>query len=285
MELEQLRMLAAIDTEGTISRAALSLDTSQPAVSRAIKKLENELGQPLFERTRNRVSFNEAGRMALAHAREMLACEQRMRDAFDELSRKQRTLRVCSAAPAPTWKLAKLVAQRFPGVILQSELNNESAVERTLLNSECDLAITARPMPLPNMRSVLFMTEDLSISAPPDHPIVQRPSVAFDDVDGETFLVLEQVGFWNDIVRQCLPNSLFIPQKDSVVFTQLLQSSNLLGFSSDVEENTRMIGERAAVPLTDAEAHVTYYLCTREDAARQARNILEIAREVKTQLR
>ena len=81
MELDQLRQLDAIARAGTISAAAESLHTSQPSVSRSMRALERELGCELFERTRNHVELNEAGQVALRHARAILAEERRMRAA------------------------------------------------------------------------------------------------------------------------------------------------------------------------------------------------------------
>ena len=73
MEFVQLRQLDAIARAGTISAAADELHTSQPSVSRSMRALERELGCELFERTRNHVELNEAGRLALRHARAILA--------------------------------------------------------------------------------------------------------------------------------------------------------------------------------------------------------------------
>lgn len=279
MELEQLKTLVAIEHEGTVSAAAEALHTSQPAVSRCIKRLEDDLGQRLFDRTRNSVTFNEAGHLALSHAHDILAAERRMRDAFDELSRRQRTVHVWSAAPAPTWKLAEIMATSFPETILQTEVVAEDEVERALLNQDASLAITVSPMRLPHIRSFAFMTEDLSISAPADHPLAQRASVSFSDIDGETFLVLDRVGFWKGVVHRNMPNSSLIPQKDLSLFTQLLQSSNLLGFTTAEKENVRITGARATVPITDADAHATYFLCARQDASEQALAIFEAAKQ------
>ena len=94
MEFEQLRQLDAIARTGTISAAAAALHTSQPSVSRSMRALEHELGCELFERTRNHVELNEAGRLALRHARAILAEERRMRDAFAELTLTNRTLAI-----------------------------------------------------------------------------------------------------------------------------------------------------------------------------------------------
>ena len=104
MELEQMRQLDAIARRGTISAAAEELHLSQPALSRSIKRLERELDQELFDRTHNSATLNDAGHLAVDHARNLLRDERMMLDAFADLARRQRTLLVGTVAPAPVWR-------------------------------------------------------------------------------------------------------------------------------------------------------------------------------------
>lgn len=278
MELEQLRQLDAIERYGTISAAAEHLHITQPSLSRSIKRLEADLGQQLFDRTKNSVRFNDAGRVALEHAHAMLAEERRLRDDFDELARRQRTLKVFSVAPAPTWRLSALVVERFPGVILDPELVSIRQAQAALVNQDADFSITLRPLQLPGMTSVAIMTEDLALSAPASSPFAQRDTVSFADLDGEPFLVFEQIGFWMDACRDKLPHSQVIVQKDRMVFMQLVQSSDLLCFTTDAPENASVAANRVRVPIVDAEAHATFFLNARTDAPQQVARIMDWVR-------
>ena len=277
MELEQLRQLDAIERCGTLSAAATELHTTQPSLSRSMQKLEAELGQDLFDRTRNRARLNDAGRLAVEHARAVLAEERRMRAAFDELAKRQRTLKVASVAPAPNWRLASLVVDKAPGIIVEPELvGGEDEARRRLLDRTCDLCITLRPMQLPTVRSAPLMTEDLFAALPEEHALAERASLSFADLDGEPFLVLEQVGFWMDVVRRNLPNSQVIVQKDQVVFTQLLRSTALCAFATDVAENDASAVGRIAVPIVDADAHATFFLNMLVESPERVKNVFEI---------
>lgn len=278
MELEQLRQLDAIERFGTMSAAANELHLTQPSLSRSMKRLEADLGQELFTRTGNRAVLNDAGRIALQHARTILADERRMRDAFDELARRQRTLKVASVAPAPTWRMTALVVERFPGVILDPDLLPVREVEGALLNQEADFSITRRPLQLPGMASAPLMTEDLYLSVPETSPYADRTSVSFADVDGEAFLVFEQIGFWMDIARQNLPNSQIIVQKDRMVFAQLITSTDLLCFTTDAPENTSTTQGRVRVPIVDGDAHATFFLNARTDSPKQVADIIDWVR-------
>lgn len=205
MELEQLRQLAAIQKCGTISAAAEECHLTQPSLSRSMRRLETERGAELFTRTRNRVEFNEAGRTACKYARGVLAVEQRMIDAMDELAHKKRTLRVGSIAPAPVWDLTARIVERFPGTVLASKILLDDEVDRRLFDRTIDLAITRKPIALPNCRCAPLMTENLFLYAPEAHPLAQRSSVSLADMAGETSLVTEQLGFWRDVREQRIP--------------------------------------------------------------------------------
>ncbi|MDI9590426.1 MAG: LysR family transcriptional regulator [Acidobacteriota bacterium] len=268
-----MRQLDAIARRGTISAAAEELHLSQPALSRSIRRLERELGQDLFDRTHNSAQLNKAGRLAVDHARMFLRDERAMRDAFADLSRRQRTLLVGTVAPAPVWRITALTVERFPGTLLNPVLLPEDEVERRLMNREIDLAVTLHPMILPTMGSVRLMTEDLYAFLPKDHCLASRSSLSFADMDGEDFLVLSQVGFWMDMLHRNMAHAQIVEQADRVVFEHLVRTTRLISFVTNITRQDRREIDRIAVPITDADAHVTFYLSALEDAPERVTEI------------
>jgi DNA-binding transcriptional LysR family regulator len=277
MELEQMRQLDAIARCGTISAAAEELHLSQPALSRSIKRLERELGQELFDRTHNSATLNDAGHLAIDHARNLLRDERMMVDAFAELARRQRTLLVGTVAPAPVWHLTALTVERFPGTLLNPVTLPEDEVERRLMNRSVDLAITLRPQILPTMRSVQIMCEDLYAFLPKGHRLATRDTVSFADLDGESFLVLSEVGFWMDMLRRNMPRANIVEQADRSVFEQLVRTTELLGFVTNVTQGIREGFNRVAVPISDADAHATFFLSALADAPQRVQDIYDWA--------
>lgn len=278
MEFEQLRQLDAIARSGTFSAAAELLHTSQPSISRSMRALERELGLELFTRTRNHVELNDAGQHALVHARAILAEERRMRDTFDELARRSRTIHVVSVAPAPVWNLTSQVVGRFPGTILTSELvEDEREVERRLLDRSADVIITRKPLGFPNMSCIPFMVENLYVYAPCQDDLAKKSTVGFADLDGRTFLMSSEVGFWGEVVKNAMPNACFIEQSDSNVLGQLLRTSDLLGFVTEVSQFTHDDKQeqcRVRIPIHDADAHATFYVVALLDAPERVKEIV-----------
>lgn len=275
MELEQLRQLVAIDETGTITAAAEATHLTQPSLSRSMRRLEAELGCELFERTRNRAEFNEAGRTAVRHARDVLAAEQRLRDAIGELANRRHAIRVASVAPAPVWNLTARVIERLGGSVIEPELLPEAEVERRLFDRTADLAITRRPFALPNLRCVPLMSESLFLHAPEGHPLAKRKSVSFADLDGEDFLVYAEIGFWEGVYRNAMPNMRAVVQRDREVFAQMIRTSDHLCFTTDAPQNQRDVPGRVRVPITDASAHATFYLVAHVQAPERIAQIVD----------
>ncbi|MGI6754721.1 MAG: LysR family transcriptional regulator [Atopobiaceae bacterium] len=275
MELEQLRQLIEIERQGTISAAAEKLNITQPALSRSIKRLEQDLGQSLFDRSHNSVTLNEVGRMALTHAHRIMADVSLMQDEFDELAKRDQTITIASVAPAPTWRLTALVVERFPGTVLRSELMGETAAQSALLNREVDFAILRHPLALPTLRSHPLMSEDLYAFIPEGHSLAQRKVVSMSDLNGETFLLFQNIGTWMDMVREKMPLSRLVVQEDREVFMQMLVSSDLFAFTSDAPQNAAPVPDRVRVPISDADAHATYFLAAAEGAGRRVEEIFD----------
>ena len=277
MELEQLRQLDEIARCGTMQAAAERLHLSQSALSRSIRRLEDDLGQPLFDRTRNSMQVNAAGRIALEHARLILAEERRLRDSFDALAKRERTIRVASVAPAPTWRLSSVILEQNPTEILEPDILPEQEVEARLINGTCDFAVTSRRVGIPTVESRPFMAEDLYANVPRGHVLYERESLTFAELDGLTFLVYGGIGFWHDIHTSKLPFAQFVTQPDRTIFLQQVRTSNLLTFTTNAPENTSRHESRRAIPITDPEAHATFWLCVRTDAPERVRALFELA--------
>lgn len=275
MDFDQLEQLIAIDEQGSMNAAATKLHISQPALSRSIQRLETELGTPLFERHGRQVSFNAGGKLALEHARQILCDKQLMQDAISDQARKARALRVGTVAPAPLWRLTALIVERYPQVLLSSESLDPADIERKLINGEVDLAISQRPCMFPTVRSHIIMTESLSVSLPKAHPLARKRSLSAAELDGETFLLAGNIGFWQSYCDELYPHSTFVVQQDRVVFEQLLNSTELLFFTSDAPSLVRPIKGRRIIPLRDTAAHATFYLLMNQNARAEAQDIFE----------
>lgn len=214
----------------------------------------------LFDRTKNRMALNDAGEVALHHARIVLSEATRLEEALAEHARKQSTLHVGSCAPAPLWRLVPVIAERYPDLLVVPKMLSLGDLESDLMSGIVDLAILPYDLGLPNTTAVPFMNESLRAALPPDHRLSKRKRLSLSELDGETFLLYQRIGFWRELCERAMPHAHYVIQDDYLVFSQLSQTSPLPGFVTDASETERFMGNRTIIPIADNEASVTYHL-------------------------
>ena len=123
-------------------------------------------------------------------------------------------------------------------------------------DGQCDIAVL--PFPIDGAR--FFMEEALFVSVPPGHELAGHKTLTFADINGFNFLLRTELGFWDTLCREKMPASKFLVQTDSSVFDELVRASSLPCFTTDYGRLQGGYPGRVHIPLTDAEAHVTFYL-------------------------
>ena len=182
MDLRQLSYFVAIAEEEQFTRAAERVSVAQPAVSAQIRRLEAELGEPLFHRDRRAVRLTAAGAALLPHARAALAAADRGRDTIASLrGLLQGRLEVGVAGPVDH-RFAKALGdfhRAHPAVeIAFSQQQNEPLLE-AVGRGEVDVAIVgigAQPMP-PGVRTRVVATEPLVLAVRTGDPLSSRKTV------------------------------------------------------------------------------------------------------------
>jgi DNA-binding transcriptional LysR family regulator len=143
-------------------------------------------------------------------------------------------------------------------------VTSEDEVERAIFNNDVDIAITLKPINLPMRECVPFMHEDLLLFVREDDPLAKRDEVSFSEIDGRTFLVYANIGFWWEVCRENLSRSEFIRQNDRVVFQELARTSDALMFATATAGIDDYMG-RVTVPIDDDAAHASFYVVMPED--------------------
>lgn len=258
-ELYQLEQLLAFAECGTLSGAAEHLHISQPALSRSMQRLEAELQVPLFDRQKNRIELNENGRMAVDYARKIVEQSRDMVGRVQAFDRSQRTILIGSCAPAPLWEIPPLLSDLYPDRTISSEIRENRVLLQGLRDGVYQLIILPYPLEEPGIACFKYGEEHLFFSLPPAHPLSGSNALYMKDLNGETMLLRNRLGFWRDVTDQKMPDTRFLEQED-VAFEELVKSSALPSFATDValrrEGNP---ANRVNIPILDDEANVTYY--------------------------
>jgi DNA-binding transcriptional LysR family regulator len=186
--LHQLGYFLAVAEHGNLTRAAAELHVAQPSLSAQVKKLEHELGTPLFDRLPRGVALTQAGAALLPLARQVLADVEQVRRTVDELTGLQGgTLRVGATPSLATTLLPAALTGfhvRHPGVALGfTEAGSEDLVARLEAN-ELDLALVILPVRHRVLETVPLAEEDLVVVVGGGHRLARRRRLRLDELDG-----------------------------------------------------------------------------------------------------
>lgn len=196
MEMHQLRYVVAAAHTRNFSRAAEQCHVSQPSLSQQIQKLEEELGERLFDRLQRAVRLTPAGEAFLPRAQRILdEVNAAKREAADAgtLVRGRLTLGVLpTIAPYLLPGLLTEFARRFPGVDVVLHEDVTARLLRLALRGELDLALTSLPITDARFEVRELFSEELLLALPAGHPRLQGASPSLAHLADERFIVMQE---------------------------------------------------------------------------------------------
>ena len=153
---------------------------------------------------------------------------------------------------------------------LQTELDDEERLLTDLENNVYQLAVTHIKPVDDRYYFKKCETEQLMFALPKGHRFTRRKSLTFSDMNGENMLVFNDIGFWHAVHTDNMPDSRFLTQSDRFSFTELVQTSSLPCFITDLsKKHFDSPAGRVFVPISDEAAKVTYYLICKPEKKKQ----------------
>jgi DNA-binding transcriptional LysR family regulator len=217
----RLQVFHAVATSGSFSRAAREvLHISQPAVSKHVQALEEELGISLLQRVGKRVTLTEAGRLVQHYAEQVLALAADTQRALRELQGLQRgTLRLGASSTPGIYLLPPVLAafvQRYPGITLALEIANSQRVVDGVLARQWDLGMIGIPFEHPHLHVQPYWRDTMVLIVGPHHRLATRPAVTLADLVGETWIFREAGSASGQVVKDVL-NGAHLMQEHTLV--------------------------------------------------------------------
>ena len=193
MDLLQLEHFLAVVEEGTFTRAAERVRRTQPAVSLSIKKLEEEVGRPLFARDVHDVSLTEAGRVLADYARRMVRLRD---DAISEMTKlnamKAGSLTVAAHETAAVYLLPAALrryVRQFPDIKVGIYRSRLEEIPRQVMDRQVDVGFVKEAPSFHELQCVDVHTDEMICIAAPTHPLAGRDQVTLSDVSCEQFVL------------------------------------------------------------------------------------------------
>ncbi len=193
MELRHFRYFVALAEELHFGRAARRLRIAQPPLSRQIKDLEDELGAPLFQRTRRTVTLTPVGQAFLPRAREVLATVDRaMLDVHRATRGELGSLSlgyVSSVAYSGLGPMLRAFRERFPDVHVRVRQLPPTEQLRALRARELDVGLVRIPFDDTGLQTAVIRRETLVAAIPSGHPLLAKSRIAIGELAGEPFVM------------------------------------------------------------------------------------------------
>ena len=193
-QTQSLEHFVTLARTKNFTRAAEELNLSQSALSRAIQKLEEQLGQPLFERKPREVILTDLGELLLERAKDIL---RRVEDTFLELSVASRRGRIRLGA-IPTiapYFLPDLLggfAKKHPTISVAVQEDTTEMLIRSCSHGEIDLAIVALPIIAKDLEVEPLFSEELLLVVPVGHRLATQKVIKIEAVAGFPFVMLNE---------------------------------------------------------------------------------------------
>ncbi|MBT9502863.1 MAG: hydrogen peroxide-inducible genes activator [Burkholderiaceae bacterium] len=209
MTLTELRYIVAVAREKHFGRAAEACFVSQPTLSVAIKKLEEELELKIFERGASEVSVTALGEEIVRQAQMVIeqaaAIKEIAKRGKDPLAGALRLGIIYTIGPYLLPQLVRSVIERYPQMPLMLQENFTVKLLEMLRTGELDCAIMAEPFPDTGLAVAPLYDEPFVVAVPANHPLAARDSISSEELKRETMLLLGTGHCFRDHVLEVCP--------------------------------------------------------------------------------
>jgi len=191
MDVNQLEVLVAVANEQSFSRAAQALHRTQPAVSQAIRRLEVELGEPLFDRSSKDGTLTAAGRVLFDFAEQILNLRQGAHRAIKELKDLHHGKLALSANEYTVMYLLPVLAvfrARHPHLKVEVKRSLASRIASEVLGRGVEIGVVSFKPADEAIASIPVVMDELALIVAPSHPLAAKETVSVRELGAESFI-------------------------------------------------------------------------------------------------
>ncbi|MCR5785834.1 MAG: LysR family transcriptional regulator [Eubacterium sp.] len=278
MELSHLKYFQLTAELQHITKAAEQLYISQPALSKTISKLENELGVKLFDREGKNVYLNDYGHCVLDHANRIFSeLDEMEREISDMKNGTSGSLSVVSvyASSDPTWLISSLshFIEKYPNVNIDFFKTEIDRLGELLLNREIDIAFSSTPIESQYIDWAPLFSEKIGIVLSERHPFANKKGLHMIDFKDERFCIMDVNSDSYNLTMDLCSSAHFTPNigyllDNSSLLGQVLTKGNCVsiitenGFyqSQARDKELNIPDDKVFIPLKDEFAKRTCYM-------------------------
>jgi DNA-binding transcriptional LysR family regulator len=191
VDLFQLEAFVAVVREGSFSKAAKALYRTQPAISQIIKRLEDEIGQPLFDRSSRRGVLTDVGQVLFDHAERLLNFRSQTMSALDDVRHLRRGQLIIATNELTCLYLLPMLHEYrrlYPAVRLSIRRALGSRIPAEVRDYGAEIGVVTYQPADHELESVVVYRDELAFVVPPSHAFADRKEVSIRELGGEGFV-------------------------------------------------------------------------------------------------
>lgn len=259
MELRQIEYFCMVGKLQSFTRAAEQLHISQPSITQAIRKLEEEIDVQLFDRSKKKAVLTLEGQAFLSRMEKILDdCQQAIQEAKDFKTWRKGTVKLGVPPMIESYLFPDIFScfkQAYPGLqLIAFEETSSLDAAAKLEKDELDLAIIILPENSETLNTSVITQEQLVLCMHPNHPLRQQKTVRFDQLKNEQFILLKEKSYQHQVVvSRCLrqhfmPNTILSSNQIKTIKSLIANGSGISLLMTMVVRDDQHI---AVVPLQE----------------------------------
>jgi DNA-binding transcriptional LysR family regulator len=291
MDISQLEVFLAVAREGGFSRAAEKLYRTQSAVSQAVRKLETEIGESLFDRSSRDGLLTDAGRVLQEYAERLLNLRENAREALTELRELQKGKLVVGANEFTALYLLRVLAEfrrLHPAIRIVVQRSLGSQIPDDVRRHNCEFGVLTYDPQDEDLASAVVYSDELIFVVPPQHPLARESSVSIRQLGAESFVAHIVSSPYREKVIQAFnkyktPLHMGVELPTLQAIKRFVAMGNGVAFLPEISvEDEIARGELVRIPVEELRVHRKLRLIYRKSAAlsHAGRAFLKIAESV-----
>jgi DNA-binding transcriptional LysR family regulator len=291
MDLSQLEVFLTVARERRFSRAAEKLYRTQSAVSQTIRKLEVELGEPLFDRSSREGVLTDAGRVLQEYAGKLINLRQDAQEALVELRELQKGKLSIAANEFTSLYLLPVLAEfrrLHPTIKITVRRSLGSHIPDDVLKHDVELGVLSYDPEEPQLKSAVVYLDELAFVVPPGHPLASAGEVSIRQLGAESFVAHIVTSPYRDKVidafqRHKTPLHMDVELPTLQAIKQFVSMGNGVALVPEISVESEIArGDLVRVPVSDLHYQRKLRLIYRQESAlsHAGRAFLKVAEQV-----
>jgi DNA-binding transcriptional LysR family regulator len=294
MELSQLEVFLTVARERRFSRAAEKLFRTQSAVSQTIRKLEDELGEPLFDRSSREGVLTDAGQTLKEYAEKLVNLRADAQEALVELRQLQKgKLSIAANEFTALYLLPVLTEFRrlHPMIKVTVQRSLGSHIPDDLLRHTVEMGVLTYDPQDPRLRSIVVYQDELTFVVPPTHPLASGKQISIRQLGAEVFVAhIVNSPYREKVIeafrRYKTPLHMDVELPTLQAITRFVSMGNGVALVPEISVQSELArGELVRIPVRELSFHRKLRLVYRKEASlsHAGRAFLQVAEAIATE--